>query len=67
MIYHPPEPIPPPPELSNIFCSKDEVLHLLSSIPRKTSFGADGISRAMLWNTATAITLIDLCHLGRSL
>ena len=67
MTYYPPEPISPPPELSNISSSEDEVLHLLSSIPRKTSSGAGGISSAMLWNTATAIALIDLCHLGRSL
>ena len=65
MTYHSPEPIPPPPELSNI-SSKDEVLHLLSSITRKTSSGTDGISSAMLRNTAIAIALIDLCHLGRS-
>ena len=55
LTYNPPEPNPPPPELSNISCSKDEVLHLLSSIPRKTSSGPDGISSTMLWNTATAI------------
>ena len=64
MNYHSPEPIPPPPELSNI-SSKDEVLHLLSSITRKTSSGTDGISSAMLRNTAIAIALIDPLSLGQ--
>ena len=64
MTYHSPEPIPPPPELSNI-SSKDEVLHLLSSITRKTSSGTDGISSAMLQNTAIAIALIDPLSLGQ--
>ena len=54
--FNSPVPNPSPPELSNISCSRDEVLHLLSSIPRKTSSGPDGISSAMLRNTATAIT-----------
>ena len=55
LTYNPPETNSPPPELSNVSCSNDEVLHLLSSIPRKTSSGPDGISSAMLWNTATTI------------
>ena len=46
---------PPPPELSNISYSKDEVLRLLFSIPRKTSSGPDGISGGMLQGTASAI------------
>ena len=71
--YNPPELNPPPPELSNVSCSKDEVLNLLSSIPRKTSSGLM-VSLAPCLVTQpqplpppSPSCLTDLCHLGRSL
>lgn len=58
---------PPSPELSSIFCSNEEVLRLLSSIPRKTSSGPDGISSSMLQGIASAIASSLTTLFNRSL
>ena len=58
---------PPPPELSIISCSNEEILRLLSSIPRKTSSGPDGISSSMLQGTASAIASFLTTLFNRSL